>query len=57
MPDLTLACSDCGDEFTFPVRDQDFFKEKGWTPPKRCKACRQKRKAEKEAKAPKGSPR
>lgn len=54
MPELIIACSDCGEEFPFPQRDQEFFKSKGWTEPKRCKACRAKRKAEKEAKTPKG---
>ena len=40
MADIKLKCSDCGTEFVFSDRDQAFFKEKGFTPPKRCKPCR-----------------
>lgn len=47
--DKTIKCIDCGAEFTFTARDQEFYKEKGFTnEPKRCKACRDKRKAEKQ---------
>lgn len=46
--DETIVCSDCGNEFIFTARDQAFYAEKGFTnKPKRCKACRDKRKAEK----------
>ncbi len=46
--DKTIKCLDCGTEFTFTARDQEFYAEKGFTnEPKRCKACRDKRKAEK----------
>lgn len=40
MPDQTLVCKDCGDEFVFTENDQAFYEEKGYTPPKRCKKCR-----------------
>ena len=44
--DKTLECSDCGNEFTFSVEDQEFFQSKGYTnEPKRCPECRQARKA------------
>jgi len=42
--DLQLTCSDCGREFTFTSEDQAFFQERGYSAPKRCKACRQARK-------------
>lgn len=47
MKDKTIKCKDCGAEFTFTVRDQEFYKEKGFTnEPQRCKDCRDKKKAE-----------
>jgi len=46
--DKTIVCTDCGTEFTFSAREQEFYAEKGFTnEPKRCKVCRDKRKAEK----------
>jgi len=46
--DKTIKCLDCGTEFVFSARDQEFYAEKGFTnEPKRCKECRAKRKAEK----------
>ncbi len=44
--DITLTCNDCGAEFVYSVRDQEFFTEKGFSQPTRCPACRAKRKAE-----------
>lgn len=45
--DKTIKCIDCGEEFTFTARDQAFYAEKGFNnEPKRCKACRDKKKAE-----------
>lgn len=44
--DKTLVCKDCGQEFVFTVGEQAFYKEKGLdNEPKRCKECRDKRKA------------
>ena len=46
--DKTIKCVDCGTEFTFSARDQEFYAEKGFTnEPKRCKDCRDKKKNEK----------
>lgn len=44
--DQQLTCSDCGQEFTFTAEDQAFFRERGYSAPKRCRACRQARKNE-----------
>lgn len=44
--DQQLTCSDCGQEFTFSSDDQAFFQERGYSAPKRCKACRQAKKNE-----------
>ncbi|MCK9575144.1 MAG: zinc-ribbon domain-containing protein [Clostridia bacterium] len=40
MQDKTLICKDCGKEFIFTVREQEFYAEKGFTEPKRCYDCR-----------------
>lgn len=42
--DMQLTCSDCGQEFTFTAADQAFFRERGYSTPKRCKPCRQAKK-------------
>jgi len=44
VPDQTIRCQDCGQDFDFTIRDQDFYADKGFMPPKRCRACREKRK-------------
>lgn len=44
--DKTLVCQDCSKEFIFTAGEQAFYKEKGLdNEPKRCKECRDKRKA------------
>jgi CxxC-x17-CxxC domain-containing protein len=43
--DKLLACVDCGAQFVFSVRDQAFYQERGYQAPRRCKACRDKRKS------------
>ena len=44
--DKTLVCQDCGKEFVFTAGEQAFYKEKGLdNEPKRCKECRNRRKA------------
>ncbi len=54
--DKTLVCQDCGKEFVFTAGEQAFYKEKGLDhEPKRCKECRDKRKAEKAAQQPKNN--
>ena len=44
MPDQTLLCEDCFKPFVFTEKEQDFYARKGFTPPKRCKPCRDERK-------------
>jgi CxxC-x17-CxxC domain-containing protein len=39
--DLLLMCSDCGQEFVFTAGEQQFFQERGYSSPRRCKPCRQ----------------
>ncbi len=44
--DKTLACKDCGSDFTFTTGEQEFYAEKGFqNEPARCKDCRTSRKA------------
>ena len=45
--DKTLTCCDCGNEFVFSASEQEFYAEKGFqNEPRRCKACRDARKAQ-----------
>lgn len=45
MPDKQIECLDCGQQFTFTEGEQEFFAERSFTPPKRCKDCRDKKRA------------
>jgi CxxC-x17-CxxC domain-containing protein len=43
--DKILTCKDCGDEFIFTIREQDFYSQKGFEhDPARCSSCRSARK-------------
>jgi hypothetical protein len=44
--DKELTCADCGGKFLHSAKDQEFFNEKGYQEPKRCKDCRQAKKAQ-----------
>ena len=47
LKDIEITCKDCNTKFMFTVREQEFYAEKGFNnKPVRCKACRDKRKAE-----------
>ncbi len=47
MEDKILTCKDCGAEFVFSGREQQFFAEKGFSnQPQRCRECRQARRAQ-----------
>jgi hypothetical protein len=43
--DLILRCVDCHLDFIFNTKEQAFFCSKGLSQPKRCKTCRQLRRA------------
>ena len=47
MTDQTLACVDCGTNFVFTASEQEFFSQKGFSAPRRCKPCRVAAKAAK----------
>lgn len=42
--DKKIKCKECGEEFIFTERDQRFYEEKGFPPPKRCSYCRRNKK-------------
>jgi CxxC-x17-CxxC domain-containing protein len=45
LSDRLIKCVDCGEEFTFTVGEQEFYRDHGLTnAPTRCKRCRESRK-------------
>jgi CxxC-x17-CxxC domain-containing protein len=44
MADQQITCRDCGASFTFTEGEQEFYTSRGLSAPQRCKACRDKRK-------------
>ncbi len=58
MEEKTLTCRDCGVEFTFSVREQEFYKEKGFMhEPARCPACRSARRGQRPSNGQQSGPR
>jgi len=52
MPEYTdreITCKDCKTKFTFTAGEQQWFAERDFTDPVRCKPCRDQKKAQKEA--------
>jgi hypothetical protein len=49
MPDKTINCAECHQDFTFTEGEQEFYAAQSppFSTPKRCKACRDARKAQK----------
>ncbi|MBP1704628.1 MAG: hypothetical protein H6Q36_367 [Chloroflexi bacterium] len=43
--DKVLTCIDCGQEFVFTARDQEFYATRQFSEPRRCPSCRASRKA------------
>ncbi len=43
--DRTLTCADCGQEFVFTASEQQFYSDRGFSDPRRCRSCRAQRKA------------
>ncbi len=44
LTDIIISCMDCGEDFTFSVGEQTYFRSKSLSQPKRCLQCRKKRK-------------
>ena len=42
--DITIKCKKCENDFVWTIRDQEFYKEKGFFRPSYCKECRKKTK-------------
>ena len=42
--DVTIVCPDCENEFTWTSGEQEYYQTRGFSAPKRCKACRDSRK-------------
>jgi hypothetical protein len=42
--DKELTCVDCRGKFLHSAKDQEFFAERDFSEPKRCKPCRQAKK-------------
>lgn len=40
--DITIKCKKCEEDFVWTVKDQEFYKEKGFYKPTICKGCRKK---------------
>ncbi|HSA07211.1 MAG TPA: zinc-ribbon domain containing protein [Candidatus Gastranaerophilales bacterium] len=43
--DQQVQCAECSQTFVFSAEDQDFYRQKGYSTPKRCPVCRANRKA------------
>ena len=43
--DKVLTCADCGQEFVFSAREQEFYATRQFSEPRRCGSCRASRKA------------
>ena len=46
--DKKFTCIDCQQPFTFTAKEQAFFAEQGYVPPKRCPSCRAERRRRKQ---------
>jgi len=44
MKDITIKCKKCEQDFIWTVKDQEFYKQKGFFRPAYCKECRKKTK-------------
>ena len=43
--DYDITCADCQQPFNFSTSEQEFYETKGFSVPKRCKSCRDIKKA------------
>ena len=43
--DIELKCKDCGGTYSFVIREQKHYEEKGFAKPSRCLKCRKKKRA------------
>ena len=45
---LTITCCDCAAEFEFSPGEQHWYSSQGFTPPRRCKKCREERRRQRD---------
>jgi CxxC-x17-CxxC domain-containing protein len=45
LQDQTIQCKDCGTDFVWTAEEQEFYQQKGFNAPLRCKNCRAKARA------------
>jgi len=45
--DKELICQDCGQAFIFSASEQEFFSQKNFSEPRRCRNCRRSRRSQK----------
>ena len=57
IEDTIIICKACHCEFVFTGSEQRFYASRDLAPPKRCRDCREKRKAELAGRADEASPR
>ena len=53
--DKTLECVECKQSFVWTGGERDFYEKSGFSEPKRCRPCREARKAKKNGQGPKPS--
>lgn len=44
MTDKEMTCTKCGKTFTWTAGEQEFYAERGYSEPKKCKECREEAK-------------
>jgi hypothetical protein len=44
-----INCFECGNDFVFTIGEQEFFKSKGYSDPKRCVTCRRKKREQRDS--------
>jgi putative zinc ribbon protein len=47
MPDQEITCQDCQQPFRWTEGEQEFYAKQQFSRPKRCRDCREKRRASK----------
>lgn len=45
LQDQNIQCKDCGTDFVWTAEEQEFYQQKGFNAPLRCKNCRAKARA------------
>ena len=43
--DMEITCAECGNTFPFTDREQEYYRERNLSHPKRCKPCRDARRS------------